>query len=92
MPLTDLATQKLKNSYQLRNILCDIKVPQDCSMVSFDVKSLFTSIPIDYAIEAITEFIETKNCILDNNNMIQLIKICLESTIFMYNNILYKQI
>ena len=29
------------------------KVPQNCNMVSFDVKSLFTSVPIEYTIDII---------------------------------------
>ena len=29
------------------------KVPQNCNMVSFDVKSLFTSVPLEYTIDII---------------------------------------
>lgn len=57
-PITDKATQKLKNSYQAKEVLETINVPEDNILVSYDVKSLFTCIPQDFALTCITEAIE----------------------------------
>ena len=38
MPITDAAPQKLKNSYDLKNVLSDSRIPDSHEMVSFDVK------------------------------------------------------
>ena len=96
MPLTDLAPQKLKNSYQIKDTLKDITVPPNFVLVSFDVKALFTSIPIDFAIGAIEEALElgynSLNTSLGKEDIIKLTKICLESTVFQYDERLYKQI
>ena len=48
-PISDSAPQKLKNSTDLIQELSNYVIPQNYSMVSFDVKSLFTSIPQDLA-------------------------------------------
>ena len=45
-PITDNAPQKLKNTLMVKDALSDIVVPEDHLMVSFDVKSLFTCIPL----------------------------------------------
>ena len=96
MPLTDLAPQKLKNTYQIKDTLKDWTIPPNHILVSFDVKALFTNIPIDFAIEAVKEAIETGstslNTSLDQDDIMTLINICLESTFFQYNEKLYKQI
>ena len=96
MPLTDLAPQKLKNSYQIRDTLKDLIVPSNFVLASFDVKALFTSIPIDFAIEAVREVLETNhaslNTSLEKQDIIKLTKLCLESTVFQFDEKLYKQI
>ena len=53
-----MAPHKLKNSSDLINCLKDITIPEDYSLVSFDVKSLFTSIPLDLALESISKAID----------------------------------
>ena len=59
MPLTDTAPQKLKNTYQIKDTLKELIVPSNHILVSFDVKALFTSIPIDFALEAIKEALDS---------------------------------
>jgi hypothetical protein len=48
----------LKNSYDFIHRIKDITIEPDEIMVSFDVKSLFTCIPLDYAKKCVLEFIE----------------------------------
>ena len=47
------AEQKLKNAHSLKELLSNMTVPEDHELVSFDVKSLFTSIPLDLARESV---------------------------------------
>ena len=44
-PLTDDAPQKLKNSAEVNELLENVIIPSDHTLVSFDVRSLFTNIP-----------------------------------------------
>ena len=64
--------------------------------MSFDVKSLFTRVPVDEALEVIlTEL--NKDVDLEDRTMltptelVRLVEICLRSTSFQYNNIYYEQ-
>ena len=44
-PLTCDVPQKVENSVEVKEHLENITVPEDHTLVSFDVRSLFTSIP-----------------------------------------------
>ena len=46
-PITDKAVQKLKNTYEAKEKLSNIIITNIYFLVSFDVKSLFTSVPHD---------------------------------------------
>ena len=48
-----MAEQKLKNAPSLKELLSSMTVPEDHELVSFAVKSLFTSIPLDLARESV---------------------------------------
>ena len=96
-PVTDIAPQKMKNSFQTKEILEELVVPEDCLMVSYDVKSLFTCIPQDLAIQSLHQILTNNDqwkskTSLELDDLIQLSKLCLESTIFSWNNSLYQQI
>ena len=97
MPTADRAPQKLKNSTNLIKSLKDLTIPVDYSLVSFDVKSLFTSIPLDLAIDSISIAIDNDPDIasrtrLNKDQILQLCQICFNANIFQYNQKLYKQI
>ena len=66
-------------------------------MVSFDVKSLYTSIPLEFAKHSVAKAISEDATIsertsLSNESLSSLIEICLEASVFQYNSICYKQI
>ena len=57
MPATDKSVHKLRNSYDAKAKLQDIVIPANYSLVSFDVKALFTSIPQDLVIDSLKVFL-----------------------------------
>ena len=61
-------------------------------MISFDVKQLFTSIPTDLAVTSVLndENIQLPHASLRKESALKLIKICLEKTIFQFENNLFK--
>ena len=102
----------VKDSFDFINKLSKIKLEEDERLISFDVESLFTNVPIDETIEIIKE-----SCFKLKNNSQQiranakddskydglldgmkfevfekLYRKCLQESVFMFNNKLYKQI
>ena len=46
-PLTNESRQKLQSTENFIDVINTVQIPDNYKLVSFDVKSLFTSIPID---------------------------------------------
>ena len=69
MPIAEKVEQKLKNSHELKDILKSFIVPENCKLLSFDVKSLYTSIPINMAIEAVADAINNDDSILSRTSL-----------------------
>lgn len=57
-PLTLKSHHMLKNSKDFIEKIKDVYIEHDEIMVSFDVKSLFTCIPLDFARTSIKEFLD----------------------------------
>ena len=71
------------------------KVPQNCNMVSFDVKSLFTSAPLEYTIDVIIKRIFEDHeitTIFTKSEMKKLLTLCTKNVHFSFNNDIYIQI
>ena len=65
------------------------KVPQNCNMVSFDVKSLFTSVPLEYTIDIIIKPIFEDHeitTIFTKSEMKKLMTLCTKNVLFSFNN------
>ncbi len=65
-------------------------------MVSFDVSSLFTNVPVEEALDIVKDRIEADHSIHDRTNLsitslIDILNMCLKSTYFLYNNKFYQQ-
>lgn len=60
-------------------------------MVSFDVKSLFTKVPVDDTLEIINNYLENNDLELpvDNNIFMGLLKLCLKYNYFGFDNEFY---
>ena len=87
----------MKNRNDVVNCIQNFIVPDGFSLVSFDVKSLFTCIPQDLALESIRTAIDEDDTLmhrtnLDNESIMKLSELCVNANIFQYDNKLYKQI
>ena len=51
-PLTS-SEYNIKNSYEFVKSIQNTKIPNGCKMISFDIKNLFTSVPLDKTIKII---------------------------------------
>ena len=96
-PLTELSETKLKNTLDIKQQLENIQIPVNHGLVSFDVKALFTSIPTNLATECVDKLLtENTNLLaqltsLNKNDILRLLEICIQSTIFQWNNKIYQQ-
>lgn len=87
-PFTNLANQKLKNSYQIREILSEMSISSDDVLVSYDVKSLFTSIPLDLARESVKLSLENHPQLLSQitsltcDDILGLLDLCFSGAVF----------
>ena len=71
------------------------KIPENYEMVSFDVKSLFTSVPLEHTIDIITKRVYEKHEItteFTKPEMKKLLTICTKNVHFSFNNNIYIQI
>ena len=74
----------------------NVHIPDNHKLVSFDVKSLFTSIPLQLALDctqtAITQHADDTPLPIPTNDIMDLLSLCLTSTYFQYNGKHYKQL
>lgn len=89
----------LKNNYSIKNTsqfierVKNINLPDNACLVSFDVKNLFTSIPTDELLLKVNELINNSDNLnqTEKNELLALIKTCLNQNYFMFNSKFYKQ-
>ena len=83
------------NSYDFKESLSKLIVPSDYYLVSYDVKSLFTNVPldetinicIDVAFQGLEVFSGMTKSVFKN-----LLSLCVKDGLFIFNNELFKQI
>ena len=93
-PLTDKSRRKLQSTENFIDAIKTVQIPDDYKLVSFDVKSLFTSIPLQLALHCTETAIQqsTVKLPLPTEDIMDLLNICLTSTYFQYNGKHYKQL
>ena len=89
-------TYSVKNSAQFVTMVNDLRCNNLHFFVSFDVVSLFTSIPTRDVLNLIFRLLNQDNTLCDRTNfsvneIIKALSICLKSTVFL-KNVLYRQI
>ena len=95
-PLVSSSERVLKNTEDLVEVFKDVKLKKDEILVSFDVKSLFTSIPIEEAISVCESRLNEDTTLktrtdLSVQTIIQLLRFCLTSITFQYDGKHYQQ-
>ena len=71
-----------------------ISIPSDHKLISFDVKSLFTNVPLDFTIDLILKRIYEDNEIQTNikkKDMKQVLRLCTKNVRFSYDGTIYQQ-
>ena len=96
-PLTDASDHKLQSTENFIDAIKTVQIPNNHRLVSFDVKSLFTSIPLQLALDCtgtlfIQQTADDTPLPLPNDKIMDLLKLCLESTFFQYNGRHCKQL
>ena len=84
----------VKNSYELSQYLSTCRIPDSYYMVSYDIKSLFTNVPLDETINICTnlafasvdKFMGFTRSVFRN-----LLGVCVKDNLFVFNGDLYKQ-
>ena len=93
-PLTNNSKHKLQSTENFIDAIKTIQIPNDYKLVSFDVKSLFTSIPLQLALQCTETAIKrhTTKLPLPTKDVMELLTLCLTSTYFQYNGKHYRQL
>ena len=93
-PLTDKSRRKLQSTENFIDAIKTVQIPDDYKLVSFDVKSLFTSIPLQLASRCTETAIQQSSVKLPlpTEDIMDLLNLCLTSTYFQYNGKHYKQL
>jgi len=80
------------NSFELYNSLSGVNVRESDVLISLDVISLFTNVPLELAIEGISKRWTNiqHNTKIPKNDFISAVNFVLTSTYFTFNNIIYK--
>ena len=95
-PLVGRSPYHVHNNQDLLEDLRSIKLGNDECLMSFDVKALFTSVPIEPAIEIIKKLLEEDQTLRQRtsmavNHIVSLLEFCLRSTYFTFKGRFYEQ-
>ncbi|BES99565.1 ankyrin 2,3 unc44 [Nesidiocoris tenuis] len=92
--LTSRYNFTVRDSFEFVDKVREVHIPPDYSMVSFDIKSMFTNIPVNRALTIIEEnwsTIETGTN-LPRNVYMDILKFCVENAYFQFDGSFYRQI
>lgn len=96
-PLVGNSSPVVKNSTEFAEYVATQKLQQGECLVSFDVVSLFARVPIDLAISVTKHRLEMdetleEHTILSSSSILNVLKMCLEATYFVYRGDNYQQV
>jgi len=83
----------VENSFQLIEKLRNIHIEDNYTLISLDVISLFTNIPLELALDSVSRrwgYVST-NCSVPYNEFLNGLKLILEFTYFWFDNEIFKQ-
>ena len=96
-PLVGRSPHQVQNNKEFIQQLDDIKLRSDDIIMSYDVKALFTSVPITPALKIIKKHLEEDQTLhqrtaMTVNNITCLLEFCLSSTYFTFQEKFYEQV
>ena len=94
--LSSLGTSEyaVPSSKEFMTTIKNVQVPSGYHMISFDVKSLFTNVPLEYTIGLVLERIYNKGELVTNitrSEMKEMLLLCTKNVHFSYNHDIYIQ-
>ena len=95
-PLVGKSIYHVNNSKEFADEIRNTRLEEGECITTFDVTSLFTSIPVSSALEFIKVRLEqdtelTKRTILSTNNILELLEFCLNNAYFLFQNQYFEQ-
>ena len=96
-PIQNLNGYSVSNSMDFTEQVANQEIAEDEVMVSFDVVSLFTAIPVDKACDYIRKKLDEDTTLhsrtkLNTDEIISLLEFTLSNNYFMFNDSVHKQI
>ena len=96
-PLVGWTSHHLKNTKDFIDQIKDIKLLPDETIISYDIKALFTSVPIQPVINIIKKKLENDKDLklrtsMSIHHIISLLEYCLKSTCFVFRGQYYEQL
>lgn len=91
--IVDKEKYYINNSYMFQEFVVNQRIPDGNILISLDVKSLFTNIPLKLVLEIVNEkWNQIKNFTkIVKTSFIKLLKICIKANYFVYEDIIYTQ-
>lgn len=83
----------VKNSFEFAEEITGMQIPEEHVLFSLDVKSLYTNVPVEYAVQCIEErWSEVEqHTKIDKESFVAAVKLVLDSTYFTYRSNSYTQ-
>lgn len=82
----------LKNSIHLVDRIKNINLPNRCKLLSLDVDSLFTNVPVNETLDIMTRLLEMKRLHpIEISEIVELTQICMKQNYFKFNDKIYLQ-
>ena len=96
-PLVNFNNSSIKNSFELIDRISNFKINDNDLMLSFDVVSLFTKIPVHTAKSVIFDRLKCDSELkiiykLNNNEIMNALDLCLDNTYLCFPKTFYRQI
>lgn len=86
-----ISTSHIKNNVDLIDKLNNVNVNFQFKMVSFDVTSLFTKVPVSDLLEYLSEILDNFELPLPTQSILALIKLCVVDSVFSFDGRFYLQ-
>lgn len=86
-----ISNSNIKNNVDLVDKLNSLQVTNDFKLVSFDVKSLFTKVPVDDLLVFLSESLDDLSLPVTNSVFLDLIKLCIKDCKFEFKSDFYTQ-